>query len=245
MKRVRLLAIPLLALLIPMTAVLAQESRQDRTRCGMGDTVMNLPAAEVDATEESDLLYMREEEKLARDVYRAMDDIWGMRIFRNIGMAESNHMASVGALLEKYSIPDPVGDNPEGVFVDPDLQALFHALVAQGSESLNQALTVGATIEDLDIFDLAGAMGRTDNEDILVVYQNLQKGSRNHLRSFVSLLEANGITYVPQFLSQGEFDSIISSARETGHVDADGEPVAGGPCRTPRHEYRRERHGSR
>ena len=85
----------------------------------------------------------------------------------------------------------------------------------------------------------------TDNEDIQTVYQNLQKGSRNHLRSFISLLEANGLTYVPQFLSQGEFDSIISSARETGHVDADGEPVAGGPCRTPRHEHGQERNSSR
>jgi hypothetical protein len=244
MKKVRSLTIPLLALLIPMTTVLAGGDR-GRTPCGIGETVMNLPAQEMDAGEESDLLHMREEEKLARDVYRALDEIWGMRIFRNIAAAEDTHMRAVLSLLEKYGITDPVGDNGEGEFVDPELQALFHELIAQGSESLNQALTVGATIEDLDIFDLAMAMERTDNEDILLVYQNLQKGSRNHLRSFVALLEANGIIYVPQFLSQGEYDTIIASARETGRVDSDGEPVAGGPCRMSRHERRQEGSGSR
>jgi hypothetical protein len=55
-----------------------------------------------------------------------------------------------------------------------------------------------------------------DNQDITYVYENLAKGSRNHLRSYYrNILNAGG-TYIPQFISQAEFDEIISSPMETG-----------------------------
>jgi hypothetical protein len=215
MKTMRMLSILVLVSLMLVPMVLARGGG-GRTGFDPGAMVMELPYQEVDATERDDLLHMREEEKLARDVYLALDDIWGLRVFRQIANAERFHMDSVLALLEKYGISDPVGDNPDGVFVDPELQSLFNQLVAQGSESLNEALIVGATIEDMDIFDLANALGRTDNEDIQLVYENLQRGSRNHLRAFVFHLEANGVTYTPQYISQEEFDSIVTSAWETG-----------------------------
>jgi len=184
-----------------------------------------LPLEEIDAAELTDLTWMREEEKLARDVYAAMDELWGMRIFGQIKWAEQNHMDAMFALFEKYDLADPVGDNPPGVFTDPALQALFDQLLDQGSQSLVAALGVGATIEDLDIFDLDGALANADNVDIRTVYQNLQKGSRNHLRSFVSVLQRNGSSYTPQYLPQAEYDEIISSPMEHGMLDADGEPV--------------------
>jgi hypothetical protein len=136
-----------------------------------------------------------------------------------------------------------VGDNPPGVFSDPGLQQAFDQLFAQGSQSLIDALVVGATIEDLDIHDLEVALSRTDNEDLSIVYQNLWKGSRNHLRSFVGLLEANGVTYEPQYISQEEFDAIVDSPKEHGMVDADGEPMdcggggGNGPGRRFRHRH--------
>ena len=184
-----------------------------------------MPYEDVSAAEEADLVLMREEEKLARDVYQAMDDMWGRRVFGKIMWAEQNHMNAILEILNKYGIPDPVGGNPPGVFTDPALQQLFYDLLDLGSQSLIDALTVGATIEDLDIYDLFGTLDRADNEDIRLVYQNLMKGSRNHLRSFFSLLLANDATYDPQYLTPAVFDEIVNSPREQGMVDANGDPV--------------------
>lgn len=38
-----------------------------------------------------DLLYMREEEKLARDVYITLYEKWGIPVFNNISNRESDH----------------------------------------------------------------------------------------------------------------------------------------------------------
>jgi len=184
--------------------------------------VAELPRQEVDASEAADLRFMREEEKLARDVYRALEDRWGVRAFHNISQAEQQHMDATLALLSKYEIDDPVGADSEGTFVDPRLQQLYSDLVAKGQRSVVDALEVGATIEDLDLADLDRMLGRTDNEDIGTVYQNLSKGSRNHLRAFVGLLDDQGATYTPQYLSPGMFQQIVDSSWERGRVDARG-----------------------
>ena len=201
--------------------------------CSLPSIVANLPYQEVDQTEQDEILYMLEEEKLARDVYKAMDDLWGLRVFRNIARAEQTHMDGIASLIEKYDLPDPVGDNGAGVFTNGDLQELYGQLVEQGSRSLNDALLVGATIEDLDIADLQKALAKTDNEDIQTVYQNLTKGSRNHLRAFISLLESNDVTYEPQYISAADFDQIVGSPKERGMLDAHGEinPDCAGPER--------------
>ena len=65
------------------------------------------------------------------------------------------------------------------------MQTLYDTLVEQGKYSLLDALMVGATIEDLDIKDLQEFSSQIDNEDILLVYSNLERGSRNHMRSFI------------------------------------------------------------
>jgi hypothetical protein len=203
----------------------------DQPPCdGLANIIADLPFEDVDLGEETDLVWMREEEKLARDVYLAMDGLWGMRVFSNISWSEMNHMTAVLAVLDKYSIADPVGDNPPGVFSDPTLQGLFDPLLSQGSVSLIDALTVGATIEDLDLYDLYEALGQADNQDIRIVYQNLAKGSRNHLRAFVGLLEANGVIYAPQYLTVDDYQAIVTTPHEQGLVDWDGEPIdcAGG-----------------
>jgi len=205
--------------------------------------VAKLPYQEVDATEREDLILMREEEKLARDVYVALDDLWGMRVFRNIAGAERSHMQAVLSLLEKYGIGDPTDGNAVGEFSDPDLQGLYSQLVEQGSQSLIDALTVGAIIEDLDIHDLDVALLRTDNEDIRTVYQNLRKGSRNHLRAFVGLLEGSGVPYEPQYISIDEFEQILDTPHERGCLDADGNPQDGpGNARPGNHHPRHPRH---
>ena len=57
--------------------------------------------------ETADLLYMREEEKLAHDVYVFLYDLWGLPVFNNIAASESTHTASVLALLARYGISRP------------------------------------------------------------------------------------------------------------------------------------------
>ncbi len=111
---------------------------------------------------------------------------------------------------------DPVGKDIVGFFENEKLQKIYDELVEKGSESLKQALSVGATVEELDIFDLKELLGQTDNDDIKIVYQNLIKGSRNHLRSFDGQLIRNGISYTAHYLSQKEYNDIAHSARERG-----------------------------
>jgi len=175
------------------------------------------PAGEVDDQEIADLLHMREEEKLARDVYITLGEQWDFPVFTNISKAEQQHMDAVGALLDRYGIEDPVGDNPVGVFTDPELQALYNQLVAQGSQSLAEALKVGATIEDVDIYDLQKAVADTDNADIQQVYKSLLAGSENHMRAFVGVLQQQtGETYTPQYIDQATFDAIMAASNGHG-----------------------------
>ena len=104
------------------------------------------PVAELTEAEEEGLMYMREEEKLAGDVYDAMYDQWGLQIFDNISDAEVMHTDSVKILLDRYGLNDPAAGLAPGEFANTELQALYDELVATGSQSLTDALLVGALI---------------------------------------------------------------------------------------------------
>jgi hypothetical protein len=155
------------------------------------------------------LQYMREEEKLAHDVYVYLYDQWQVPIFHNISNAETVHTNAVLGLLELYGIEDPALPG-FGEFSNPELQDLYNQLTETGSTSLIDALTVGATIEEVDIIDLDQAMDSCDVDTIDVVYSRLRRGSTHHLKAFVAWLSAQGVNYQPQFLSQEEFDEIIN-----------------------------------
>jgi len=175
------------------------------------------PAGGLTADEIAGLLYMREEEKLAHDVYLTLSSQWGMNIFQNIAGSEATHSEAVLTLINRYGLEDPAAGNGVGVFADPALQALYNQLVVEGGQSLASALRVGAAIEEIDILDLEKHLAQTDQPDIILVYQNLTAGSRNHLRAFVSILgRQTGETYQPQYLSQAAFDAIISTPTERG-----------------------------
>lgn len=173
---------------------------------------------ELTVAESDGLLRMREEEKLARDVYMTLGAKWGVRIFTNIASSEQTHADAMKVLLERYAIPDPVTNDSIGVFKSPVMQQLYDDLIAKGNMSLTDALIVGATVEDLDIRDLDVLMKETTKEDILVTYRNLQKGSRNHLRAFTKNLAMNGVAYTPQYITSEAYNSIISSSQERGRL---------------------------
>lgn len=171
----------------------------------------------VSAEEMAGLKFMREEEKLARDVYVKLYEAWGLNPFKNIGGSEQTHMDAVAMILARYDIEDPAAGKDVGEFVDPDLQALYNTLLAKGLQSKEEALTVGAIIEETDIIDIQEQIDHyVDNRDITVLYQNLLQGSRNHLRGFTSQLNLLGIEYQPQFLSQEQYDEIIEGDHEHG-----------------------------
>jgi hypothetical protein len=162
-------------------------------------------------SEKEGLIYMREEEKLAHDVYVTLYAKWGLPVFNNIARSETTHTSAVQILLDRYGIPDPTVGNGTGEFTDPTLQGLYDQLVAQGSKSLADALKVGAAIEEIDILDLQTRLAQTDQADIERVYSNLLKGSQNHLRAFTSTLQQQtGETYKPQYLDDSTYNLMIA-----------------------------------
>ena len=189
---------------------------------GTGTSVLDLPASDLNADETAALLYMREEEKLARDVYNALYTTWGQPTFQNIAASEQKHMDEIKLLLDRYNLTDPA--LAPGQFTDPSLQALYTQLTSQGSLSLGDALKVGAAIEEIDIRDLQTRIALTDNADLQQVFNNLMSGSYNHLQAFTSVLSRQtGETYQPQYLSADQYQNIIASTSSNGN----GNPAPG------------------
>jgi hypothetical protein len=175
------------------------------------------PAGTLTLAEEQDILFMQEEEKLARDVYAALYGKWQIPAFRNIGQAEQTHLDSMTVLVDRYQLESSISD-ARGAFSNETLLSLYKNLIQRGMVSTDEALLVGALIEEVDIVDLQEAMTRTSRQDILQVYENLEKGSRNHLRAFVKVMAQQGISYTPQVLPESEYQVIVASAAERGRA---------------------------
>ncbi|MBN1322984.1 MAG: DUF2202 domain-containing protein [Methanotrichaceae archaeon] len=216
MRPYAICGVALMAVLLVMAGSASGAESQDITSLdivSIRDAVAAIPAGTLNESEEAGLLYMREEEKLARDVYLALASRFSQPIFGNIAASEQTHMDSVKLLLDKYELLDP--DTGEaGVFVNPQMQTLYDQLSAAGT--LEDSLKTGATIEELDIFDLQERLDGTDNEDVILVYEALMRGSRNHLRSFSRNMDRFGYSYDPQYLSQDEYEAIVESPMERG-----------------------------
>lgn len=174
------------------------------------------PLSALSTAEADSLAFMREEEQLAHNVYAVSATLWSPPVFANISASEATHSAAVKALLDRYQLADPLAGLANGTFKTPAFQSLYSSLVAASRVSLIEALKVGAQIEELDMRDITVQKAAIDNADILMVYDNLLRGSRNHLRAFLKVLTQQGGTYVPQYISQAEFDAIVNSPVETG-----------------------------
>ena len=180
------------------------------------------PLGDLDQQETEALQFMLEEEKLARDVYTVLYSIWGQPIFQNIAGSEQKHMDSVQDLLDRYQI-DAVASDQAGVFVNPELQTLYDQLIEKGSLSIADAMLVGGAIEEIDILDLEERINQTNNEDIQMVFQNLLKGSTNHLRAFSSnYARQSGVAYQAQYMTQAEFENYQSFSTGNGISNRQG-----------------------
>lgn len=166
-------------------------------------------------SELASLLKMKEEEKLARDVYAILSQKWGSSVFSNISAAENNHLNAIVLLLTSYGATETsIGE--AGIFADAAVQKIYNDLIAKANVSIEEAYKTGALIEEMDIKDLTEALSSTTNENVTLVFDNLMKGSRNHLRAFNLQLTNLGLTYTPVFISQDEYTQIVTSAMEKG-----------------------------
>ena len=164
------------------------------------------------SSESPDLLRLREEEKLARDVYTRLASSSKLPIFRNIARAESQHMRSIEQLARAGNAgPSNLNDTP-GVFTFPEYQQLYETLVASGTRSQLDALMVGAKIEEMDISDLRRMLTQTTDPQARRVLEHLMQGSQNHLRAFASQIARQGASYNAEFLSQSDFDQIANAS---------------------------------
>lgn len=171
----------------------------------------NTPKEPISQIEIDHLKHMADEEKLAGDVYKTLYETWNLRIFDNISRAEDHHQSMVLQMLDKYDI-DFTPQTIRGKYNDPAMEQLYLDLVAQGKQSLTEALKVGAMIEDLDIYDLNQAISNdVDSDDISTVFTNIRQGSYHHIKAFTNVLKRYNETYSPQYISQSELDDILNN----------------------------------
>lgn len=222
---------PVLLLLLPLAGCDSSGTTGDNTgfpsrseqeaailaSSGLQGSQAGIHSTELSAAEAAGLLFAREEEMLAYDVYTALFAKWGLPIFERIALGEAAHTAAVAQLIAHYNLVDPALDHVAGVFVDGGLQTFYDNLIATGSVSEIAALRAGALIEETDLRDLTMQLEQVvEHADIERVYENLLKGSRNHLREFVGVLETLGIVYEPQILDTATFLEIVQSSIEHG-----------------------------
>jgi len=168
------------------------------------------PTGQLSDQEITGVQFMREEEKLARDIYLALNDKWDVLTFKNISKSEQVHMDAILGLLNKYDIQDPAEGNTVGVFTNEDLQKLYNQLIEKGNSSLVDALQVGALIEETDIEDLQNILDEdVQSEDIKFVLTNLKRASGYHLRAFVGKLKLYNVDYAPEILDIDTFNDLV------------------------------------
>lgn len=179
----------------------------------------NAPITNNDTLSENDkagLVKMREEEKLAFEVYTFLDEKWNHQVFKNIKQSEARHGDLVKGLLDQFDIKDPY-IAVTGQYANAEMQKLYQEWTTKGSQSLKDAFTVGAIIEDMDIADLDILMAATTNKDLLGVYENLNRGSRNHMRAFTRQLGNMDVIYTPKYINKDRYTAIINGDHEEGN----------------------------
>ena len=215
-----MIGISILALLavVAVSPLLAQRNSWNGS---IEAVLQDIEPGTLSSEEAAGILLMRQEEKLARDVYLTLYEKWNIPVFANIAASEESHMDSMELLIERYGLEDPVADESRanrGTYANEGFEELYAELTERGLSSYTAALEVGALIEDLDIADLQKLIDGSGNDDVRVVYQNLLKGSRNHMRAFARQLQRFGQEYTPEYISISDYRSIIGSRNEAGVI---------------------------
>ncbi|WP_192811067.1 MULTISPECIES: DUF2202 domain-containing protein [Rhodococcus] len=144
----------------------------------------NTSGGALSTQEQSDLVAMREEERLERDLYQQFAQKWGVQTFERISDSEQRHYDAVGGLLDRYGVSDPSAGLAAGTYGDSRLQGAYDSWLARGLTSVEEAYAVGAELEAADIAELSRAIDVSDEDAIDRVYGRLRTGSEHHLQAF-------------------------------------------------------------
>lgn len=179
------------------------------------NTFRAIPQAPLNASETSDILYLQEAEKLSYDLngklYSMHSDV---PVFLHIANASKVFVVADNVILNRYNIPNPE-NAVAGSFSNTALQNMYTNGVNSGYSSVGDALKSSAAVEDMHIADLSGAMGRTDNADLLFMYRQELVTSRNNLRALSQWISAYGQIYTPQYITPASYAEIIGSPMES------------------------------
>lgn len=161
-------------------------------------------------SDEIEFLYaVREDEKLARDIYNSFYSLYASKPMSNIAKAEENHIAAVERLFYFYSINYPaVGE--AGVFADATRQSYYNELISKGTTLLD-AYKAAAYLEEKDIADYEAVLPSITNPNIKLVIEHLIKGSINHFKATLRQIDALGGEYQAAVLSQERYTEIVNS----------------------------------
>lgn len=158
--------------------------------------------------EKEGLIFIWEEERVARDLYASLYEKNNLPIFLDLVRSEQSHMDQAKAIIDQYGLSIPGEDEP-GAFQNQTLQEIHDILLTEGLQSDQDALKVAAAFEEISIIDLEKELAATLAEDIRILYQGLLAGSRKHLRSYVADLHDQGIEYTPRYLDRASFEEIV------------------------------------
>jgi hypothetical protein len=150
-----------------------------------------LPVADatpLTAAEESDILFMREEEQLAHDLYIRWGGMYTIPVFSTIAGSETMHISEVQLLIDRYGLQGNRIGNASAGYQNATIQSLYTTLVLQGDASLTGALEASLAVEERDIADLDHALGDTNRSDMIQVWSSLRQGSENHKSAFLRQL---------------------------------------------------------
>ena len=182
---------------------------------GKASDISSLPTAELSDAEKAGILYMIEEEQMARDLYNAMYAKYGLQPFSRIAQSEQMHITAVQQLVTRYDLQAPA--LVVGKYSDPAIQQMYDTLLAQGNKSLTDALNMAGLVEETDISDLRARMSAADNADVQFVYGNLLRASQNHLRAYANnYAQQSGSPYKAQLLTADEVTQLLTQPQGRG-----------------------------
>lgn len=194
-----------------------QDLLRDQDRLKLQDCKLQidqLPMIPMTETEINSVVYQRENQKFARDLYLKFNDSWDLAAFENMAESEQSHMDALLLLIEQYKLTDPVGNNEIGIFTDPELQIRFVDALEAGMTGEVDALWMAAMVQEREIVDLGAALQSfVENDHLQLIYSNLLTASEAHLRVFVQYLKLRDVEYEPQILSVEAFAAIIGEMR--------------------------------
>ena len=166
--------------------------------------------------EKQDIWFILEEEKMVRDLYYNFYQEYDNEVFEKLYKAENTQFEAVQQLVRNYNLEDPTSNKDVGKFKNLQIQMIYDELLEQGNENIKESMIASIDAQERSLRDVRENIERTDKDDIIFVFKNLETASKNHLRILMERLKEEGKDYESQYLEQADFDDITSDEIETG-----------------------------